>query len=94
MFVARCRSWFDHLLGSGIRDCVSISAILGDVVAQWLERRFETLIGQVRLPTLPVSFGLETISRWSLPSGIYSRGSNRFHTGGKCVTCRELNILA
>ena len=33
-------------------------------------------------------------SRWSLLSGVYARGSKRSHTGGKCVTCRELHILA
>ena len=27
-------------------------------------------------------------------SGVYARGSKRSHTGGKCVTCRGLHILA
>ena len=35
--------------------------------------------------TLPVSFGRDTKSRWSLLSGVYARGSKRSHTGGKCV---------
>ena len=33
-------------------------------------------------------------SRWSLLSGVYARGSKRSHSGGKCVTCRGLHILA
>ena len=33
-------------------------------------------------------------SRWSLLSGVYARGSKRSRTGGKCVTCRGLHILA
>ena len=38
-------------------------------------------------PHLPVSFGRDTKSRWSLLSGVYARGSKRSHTGGKYVTC-------
>ena len=41
-------------------------------------------------PHLPVSFGRDTKSRWSLLSGVYARGSKRSHTGGKCVTCSGL----
>ena len=40
--------------------------------------------------TLPVSFGRDTKSRWSLLSSVYARGSKRSHTGGKCVTCTGL----
>ena len=40
--------------------------------------------------TLPVSFGRDTKSQWSLLSGVYARGSKRSHTGGKCVTCSGL----
>ena len=37
---------------------------------------------------LPVSFGRDTKSRWSLLSGFYARGSRhkRSHTRGRCVT--------
>ena len=42
--------------------------------------------------TLPVSFGRDTKSRWSLLSGVYARGSKRSHTGGKCVICHGLTI--
>ena len=35
-------------------------------------------------PHLPVAFGRNTKSRWSLLSGVYARGS---HTGDKFVTC-------
>ena len=38
-------------------------------------------------PHLPVSFGKDTKSRWSLLSSVYARGSKRSHTGGKCITC-------
>ena len=38
-------------------------------------------------PHLPVAFGRNTKSRWSLLSGVYARGSKRSHTGGKFVTC-------
>ena len=41
-------------------------------------------------PHLPVSFGRDTKSRWSLLSGVYARGSKRSHTGCKCVTCGGL----
>ena len=41
-------------------------------------------------PHLPVSFGRDTKSRWSLISGVYARGSKRSHPGGKCVTCSGL----
>ena len=41
-------------------------------------------------PHLSVSFGRDTKSRWSLLSGVYARGSKRFDTGGKCVTCSGL----
>ena len=37
-------------------------------------------------PHLPVCFGRDTKSRWSLLSGVYARGSKISHTGGKCVT--------
>ena len=40
--------------------------------------------------TLPVSFGRDIKSRWSLLSGVYARGSKRSHTGGKYVTCSGL----
>ena len=36
--------------------------------------------------SLPVSFGRDTNSRWSLLSGAYARGSKISHTGAKCVT--------
>ena len=39
---------------------------------------------------LPVSFGRDTKSRWSLLSGVYGRGSKRSHTRGKCVICSGL----
>ena len=28
--------------------------------------------------------------RWSLLSGVYARGSERSHTGGKCIICSGL----
>ena len=37
-----------------------------------------------------VFFGRDTKSWWSLLSGVYARGSNKSHTGGKCVTCSGL----
>ena len=47
-------------------------------------------LGDFFTPHLPVSFGRDTKSRWSLLSGVYARGSKRSHTGGKCVTCSGL----
>ena len=45
-------------------------------------------------PTLPVSFGRDTKSRWSqVLSGVYARGSKISHTGGNGVTSRGLHIL-
>ena len=52
-------------------------------------RRFETEAISFT-PHLPVYFGRDTKSRWSLLSGVYARGSERSHTGGKCVTCSGL----
>ena len=46
-------------------------------------------LGNFVLPTLPVSFGRDTKSRWSLLPGVYARGSKISNTGGKCVTGRE-----
>ena len=39
---------------------------------------------------LSVSFGRDTICRWSLLSGVYARGSKRSNTRGECVTCQCL----
>ena len=47
---------------------------------------FETLVNV----TLPVSFGKDIISWYSLLSGVYARGSKRSHIGGKCATCNGL----
>ena len=47
-------------------------------------------LGNFFTPHLPVSFGKDTKSRWSLLSGVYARESKRSHTGGKCVTCSGL----
>ena len=41
-------------------------------------------------PHLPVSFGRDSKSRWSLLSGVYVRGNKRSHKGGNCVTCSGL----
>ena len=44
-------------------------------------------------PALPVSFGGDTKSRWSLLilSGVYARGTKRSHQSAlECVTCRGL----
>ena len=47
-------------------------------------------LGNFIHPTLPVSFGRDTKSSWSLLPGVYASGSKRSHTGGKCVTSRGL----
>ena len=44
-------------------------------------------LGKFVHPTLLVSFGRDTKSRWFLLPGVYARGSKRSNTGGKCVTC-------
>ena len=75
-----------------------------DAVDQWLESatnnrgswvRFPLAplgnVGNFIYPTLPVSFGRDTKTCWSLLSAVYARGSKRAHTGGKCVTCRGLH---
>ena len=41
-----------------------------------------------------VPFGGDTKIRRSFLSGVYTGGSNMSHTGGKCVTCRGVHILA
>ena len=44
-------------------------------------------IGNSVNPSLPVSFGWDTKSRWSLLSGVYARGSKRSHQSAlECVT--------
>ena len=48
---------------------------------------FSSELWQFRLPRLPVSFGWDTKSRWSLLSGVYARGSKRSHQSAlECVT--------
>ena len=47
--------------------------------------------GNLVYPTLAVSFGGDTKIRRSLLYGINARRSRRFHTDGKCVTCRGRN---
>ena len=42
-------------------------------------------------PTLPVAFGRDTKSCWSLLPNVHARGSKRSHTWGKCVTYCGLN---
>ena len=44
---------------------------------------------QFHSPHICLSFGRDK-SWWSLLSGVYAKGSNRSHTGGKCVTCSGL----
>ena len=63
------------------------------VVAQRLEPRVETWASSFT-PTFPVSVGRDIMSRLSLQSCVNARGSKISHTGGKCVTCRGLHILA
>ena len=41
-------------------------------------------------PALPVSFGRDSKSRWSLLSGVYARGSKRSHAGKWKKTCDGL----
>ena len=41
-------------------------------------------------PHVSVGFGRDINNRWSLLSGVYARGSETSHTGGKCVTCSGL----
>ena len=48
-------------------------------------RPFGGNFGNFLYPTLPVSFGRETKSRWSLLSGVYARGRKISHKGGKCT---------
>ena len=38
-------------------------------------------LGKFVYPTLPVYFGCDTITHWSLLSGVYTRGSKRSHPG-------------
>ena len=44
--------------------------------------------------TLPMSFGRDTKSRWSLLPGVYARGSKRSHPGGKCCDFTELVVTS
>ena len=46
-------------------------------------------LGEFAYPALHVSFGWDTISRWPLLFGVYTRGSKRSHTGSKNKTCRS-----
>ena len=48
-------------------------------------------VGNFIYPTLPVFFGRDSKTCWSLLSAVYVRGCKRAHTGGKCVTCRGLH---
>ena len=55
-------------------------------------RRFETK-AILSTPHLPVSFGRDIKSRWSLLYGVYAGGSKRSHTGGKCLACSHSLLL-
>ena len=70
--------------------CVGLS-VEGTVVQSYL-LPFRNVGHFVHL-ILPVSFGRDTKSRWSLKfylHGVYAGGSKPSHTGGKCVTCSGL----
>ena len=43
-------------------------------------------------PALPVSFGGDTKSCWSLLSGVLARGSKTPHTRSRCVTYPNYNL--
>ena len=58
-------TWFRKVEGTGVQNYLLPFRNLGNFVH----------------PTLPVSFGRDTKSRWSLLSGVYARGSKRPHTG-------------
>ena len=50
--------------------------------------------GNFLYPTLPVSFGRDTKSRWSLLSGVYARGSKRPHQSAlEMCNCRGLHYV-
>ena len=71
-------------------DRASDFSVEGTGVQNHLLLPFQNL-GNFVHPTLPVSFGRDTKSRWSLLPGVYARGSKISHTRGKCVTCRGFN---
>ena len=73
-----------------IKDCASLGVVGrgSSVVGEQLQN-----LGNFVYPTFPVSFGSDTISCWSLLSGVDARGSKISHTGGKCVTCCRHHIL-
>ena len=74
------------------KKCSRTEEYSGQSRGRWFNptyRRFETQTISF-IPHLPVSFGRDTKSRWSLLSGVYARGSKISHTGGKCVTCSGL----
>ena len=55
-----------------------------------LSKLFASELWQFRLPRLPVSFGRDSKSRWSLLSGVYARGSKRSHQSAlECVTVSQ-----
>ena len=80
-----------NIVGSGGRavECWTVNRGVGDSI-------LPTTVSKLRLkisfiPHLPVSFGRDTKSRWSLLYGVYARESKISHTGGKInVTCSGL----
>ena len=69
-------------LALNIRESVSLMGRGSSVVGASLRN-----YGKFVFPTLLCLLD-ETLT------GVYARGSKRSHTGGKCVTCHELHILA
>ena len=65
------------VLALNIRDCVSLVGRGSSMVGAPLRN-----LGKFVSPTLPVSFGGDTKSRWSLLSGVYARGSKNPTQGG------------
>ena len=90
------------VLTKDIPGCL-IPYIQGGAVAEWVRvstgdrtldgssptavNLFSSELWQFRLPRLPVSFGGDSKSRWSLLSGVYARGSKRSHQSAlECVS--------
>ena len=74
-------------LALNITDCVSLVGSGSSVVGALLRN-----LGKFVYHLLPVSFGRDTKSSWSVLSDVCDREGNIPH-GGNCVTCRELHVL-
>ena len=95
---ALCEYWLSRPVGnggcSGAQQTLPITLIEGQMLHCTTSKNVSLRnFGNSVYPPLPVSFGWDTKSRWSLQSGVYARGSKRTHQSAReCVTVADSTL--